>query len=346
MKFQLAVNMERHAPSTDMAQVATHVLGMVQMADAGGFESVWAAEHHGTQTLVAPNPFQILTWWATHTSRVRLGAAVVVPAFWHPIRVAEESALLDLISGGRLDLGFGSGAQQREFDLMAPGVAQSDGHRYVGEMLPAVKALWAGDYAHEGEFWSFPVACSVPAPVQTPHPPIWIAARSPGSFELAARHGCSVMTWAMTRPWAEVESLLGRFETALHANPGHPRPLFATMRHVAVVDREDEVDHAVVVLHRQLARLDTLRRNIGNLKRGFVEPLDVASIESREEFARDELVRNLMFGTPERVVAELKHYRDLGVDRFTYYASFGLDTAREKRSLALFIDQVMPEFAD
>jgi alkanesulfonate monooxygenase SsuD/methylene tetrahydromethanopterin reductase-like flavin-dependent oxidoreductase (luciferase family) len=345
MNFQLVVNMERHSPTTDMTAVAAHTLDMVRMADAGGFESVWAAEHHSTQTYVAPNPFQILTWWAAHTSRIRLGAAVVVAPFWHPIKVAEESALLDLYSGGRMDLGFGSGALQREFDRLAPGVEQSAGRDYIAEMLPAVKALWAGDHEHDGELWSFPTACSVPTPVQTPHPPVWMAARSPDSFELAAKHGCNVMTWAMTRPFSEVETYLTHFETALQNNPRDVRPLLATMRHVAVVERDAEIDEVVAALHRQLARLDHLRRNVGGVKRGFVDPLDVASIKNREEFARDELVHNLMFGSPERIVEKLERYRDLGIDRFTYCASFGLDPGRETRSLELFIEKVMPHFS-
>ena len=70
MKFQLAINMERIAPDTDMREVQRHTLEMVQMADAGGFDIVWAAEHHALEMTIAPNPFQILTWWAAHTNRI------------------------------------------------------------------------------------------------------------------------------------------------------------------------------------------------------------------------------------------------------------------------------------
>ena len=122
MKFQLAINMERIAPDLDMRDVERHTLEMVQMADEGGFEIAWAAEHHALEMTIAPNPFQILTWWAAHTSRIRLGTAVVVAPYWHPINVADEAALLDLYSGGRLEFGIGSGAYQREFDRMHPGL--------------------------------------------------------------------------------------------------------------------------------------------------------------------------------------------------------------------------------
>ena len=108
MKFQLAVNLERMDNSIEMEDVKNHTLDMVQMADQGGFNIVWAAEHHAIEMTIAPNPFQILTWWANHTDRIRLGTAVVNAAYWHPINLAGEAAFTDLISGGRLDFGIGS----------------------------------------------------------------------------------------------------------------------------------------------------------------------------------------------------------------------------------------------
>mgnify|MGYP000217790710 CR=1 FL=1 len=73
MKFQLAVNMERIDESYDMKDVARHTLEMVQIADEGGFDIVWSAEHHALEMTIAPNPFQLLTWWSKETSNIRLG---------------------------------------------------------------------------------------------------------------------------------------------------------------------------------------------------------------------------------------------------------------------------------
>jgi len=126
-----------------------------------------------------------------------------------PDQGAGEAALLDLYSGGRLEFGIGSGAYQREFDRMHPGLQRNDAFHYMFEMLPAVKALWQGDYAHEGEFWSFPAATSVPKPLQKPHPPIWIAARSPDTYDFAVKHECNILSWPLTRPMSEVEVYRG-----------------------------------------------------------------------------------------------------------------------------------------
>ena len=172
MRFTLVVNMERMNSDVSMVDVLNHVTEMAQMADQAGFDIVWAAEHHALEMTISPGPFQLLAHFAAHTDRIRLGTAVVVAPYWHPIKLAGEAALLDLISGGRLEFGIGKGAYQREFDRMTPGLHPNIGVPMMVEMLPAVKQLWQGDYEHQGEYWQFPAATSVPKPVQQPHPPI------------------------------------------------------------------------------------------------------------------------------------------------------------------------------
>ena len=346
MKFQLAVNMERMTPEASMRQVERHVLDMVRMADEGGFESVWAAEHHALEMTIAPNPFQILTWWAAHTSRVRLGTAVAVAAYWHPVNLAGEAALLDLYSGGRLEFGIGSGAYQREFDRMHPGLKQSDGYKYVHEMLPVLKSLWRGDYEHDGEYWSFPAATSVPKPLQEPHPPIWVAARAPITFDWAVKNGCNVLSWALTRPFSEVEAYAERFETALAANPGARRPVFSTMRYTSVYDKPSDWEIPVRAAIGQLGRFENLFRNAGGVRNGFPEEIDLTALMSRDQYKPETLRENLMFGTPDEVVEKLRRYQALGIDQFTYCASYGLGMKEQRRSLELFIEKVMPAFAD
>ena len=87
--------MARTAPGQDMRQVVQQMLELVQMAEACGFEIAWAAEHHTIELMARPNPFTILMHWAAHTSRIRLGTAIVVAPYWHPIRVAGEATLFD-----------------------------------------------------------------------------------------------------------------------------------------------------------------------------------------------------------------------------------------------------------
>ena len=345
MKFQFAINMERLTPDLDMTDVERHTLEMVQMADEGGFAIAWAAEHHALEMTIAPNPFQILTWWAAHTSRIRLGSAVVVAAYWHPIKAAGEAALVDLFSGGRLEFGIGSGAYQREFDRMRPGLKRSEGHLYVHEMLPAVKALWQGDYEHKGEHWSFPAATSVPKPLQKPHPPIWIAARSPDTYDFAVKHECNILSWPLTRPLSEIEFYKKNLERALADHPSKPRPIFATMRHTVVYERKEDWEVPVKAAMRQLGQFENLFKNLGDVTDGFPRTIDLSDLENRDEYDPHMLHRNLMFGTPDEVIAKLRAYEELGVDHFTYYGSLGLGMEEQKRSMELFVKEVMPAFA-
>ena len=349
MKFHLAINMERMSPDIDMSAVAQHTLEMVQMAERGGFEIVWAAEHHALEMTIAPNPFQILTWWAAHTEKIRLGCAVAVAPYWHPINLAGEAALCDLYSGGRLEFGIGSGAYQREFDRMMPGLKQTEGWRYMQESLPVVKALWAGDVAHDGEFWKFPTATSVPKPLQKPHPPIWVAARAPISFDYAVAQGCNIMSWPLTRPMSEVEAYYQRLQDALAKYPDAKKPpkkpTFAMMRHTAVYADKADWQAPVKAAQRQLSQFENLFKNLGDVAHGFPQAIAFDELANREEYDPKMLHQNLLFGTPDEVIAKLRGYADIGVDAFIYYASMGLDHPRQKESLELFCREVMPACA-
>ena len=345
MKFQIAINLERMDDVIDMRDVARHTLEMVQMADEAGFTIAWAAEHHALEMTIAPNPFQILTWWAMHTERIRLGTAVAVAAYWHPINLAGEAAMTDLLSNGRLEFGIGSGAYQREFDRMHPGLKQSDAYQYMHEMLPVLKALWAGDFEHKGKFWSFPTATSVPKPLQKPHPPIWVAARAPITFDYAVENGCNIMSWPLTRPFSEAEDYKGRLDEALAAHPDATRPTWALMRHTALYDDAAGRDAAIGAIQGVLGQFENLFRNLGDVRNGFPKRIPLEELAEREQYDPEMLEQNLMFGTPEVVIEKLRRYEALGVDEFIYYASMGLGQKEQKRSLELFCPEVMPAFA-
>lgn len=345
MKFQLAINLERLDDSLDMADVARHTLEMVQMAEAAGFEIVWAAEHHALEMTIAPNPFQILTWWAGETSTIRLGSAVATAPYWHPINLAGEAAFLDLISGGRLEFGIGSGAYQREFDRMRPGLLQTDGWRYMQEMLPAVLKLWEGDYAHDGEFWQFPTSTSVPKPLQKPHPRVWVAARAPITYDYAVANGCEIMCWPFTRPHAEAELYRRQLDESIAKHGGTANPIFALMRHTAVYENDAGRAEAIAAVTRVLGQFENLYRNLDDVQNGFPKEVPLSELEGREQYDPAMLEENLMFGTPDAVINKLKIYDELGVDQFIYYASMGLSHQSQKRSLQLFCDEVLPAFS-
>lgn len=343
MKFHIAINLERMNAGTDMKAVRDHTLDMVKMADRAGFETAWAAEHHALEMTIAPNPFQILTWWGDHTDRIRLGVGVANASYWHPINLAGEAAMLDLLSGGRLDMGLGSGAYQREFDRMRPGLDQKDGHKYMQEMLPLVRKLWQGDVEHQGTYWQFPKATSCPKPVQD-KVPMWVAARSPATFDYAVAHDCNVMSWPLTMGMDEARKYADLLDAAKQKAPGWTGT-FAMMRHTGVYDTEADRTATMTAIRNVLGKFGNLMMKKGDVVNGFADQVPFEELEGNVRVEPAMLEENLMFGSPETVIAKLRQYEEIGVDAFIYYASMGLEMDVQKRSLQLFIDKVMPEFA-
>jgi alkanesulfonate monooxygenase SsuD/methylene tetrahydromethanopterin reductase-like flavin-dependent oxidoreductase (luciferase family) len=142
-----------------------------------------------------------------------------------------------------------------------------------------------------------------------------------------------------------VELYKSRLDQAMADNPGCDRPIFATMRHTCVYDREADWEIPVKAAQRQLGQFENLFKNLGDVHDGFPKVVDFTELENRDEYDPKMLHDNLMFGTPDQVIAKLKPYAELGIDEFTYYASLGLGHIEQKRSLELFIAEVMPAFA-
>jgi alkanesulfonate monooxygenase SsuD/methylene tetrahydromethanopterin reductase-like flavin-dependent oxidoreductase (luciferase family) len=343
MKFHIAINMERMDESTSMVDVRNHTLEMVQMADRAGFEIAWAAEHHSLEMTIAPNPFQLMTWWADHTDNIRLGCGVANASYWHPINIAGEAAMLDLISGGRLEMGLGSGAYQREFDRMKPGLKQTDSWRYMQEMLPLVRKLWKGDVEHNGEYWQFPSATACPKPLQE-NVPMWVAARSPITYDYAVANDCNIMCWPLTFPMSEAEKYKQQLDEAIEKAGGWSGR-FALMRHSAVYDNEADRQTCIAAIRHVLGKFGNLMMQQGEIYNGFVDNIPLEVLDGNARVEPEMLEENLMFGDPQTVIAKLKQYQAMNVDAFIYYASMGLDMDVQKRSLQLFIDKVMPEFS-
>ena len=343
MKFHIAINLERMDETTDICAVRDHTLAMVQMADRAGFEIAWAAEHHALEMTIAPNPFQLLTWWGDHTKNIRLGCGVANAAYWHPINLAGEAAMLDLLSDGRLELGLGSGAYQREFDRMKPGLQQPDSWRYMQEMLPLVRQLWQGDVEHDGTYWQFPKATSCPKPLQS-KVPMWVAARSPITFDYAVANDCNIMCWPLTLPFSEAQKYKQQLAESIEKAGGWSGQ-FAMMRHTAVFDNDGDRQKSIDAIRNVLGKFGNLMMKKGDVINGFPENVPLEELEGNARVEPGMLEENLMFGNPETVIEKLKQYEDLGVDSFIYYASLGLDMDVQMRSLQLFIDHVIPEFS-
>lgn len=344
MRFALMIDIGRHSPEKPVGKVMDEVLELVTLADASGFDTVFCGEHHGIELTIAPNPFVVLATWAQHVHRIRLGTAVVCAPYWHPLRLAGEAGLVDQLSGGRLELGIGRGAYPYEFERMAGGIPPEVAREYLRELVPALRGLWQGDYAHEGRAWSFPATTSTPRPVQQPHPPMWISARHPDVFAFAVQQRCGVMATPLHWGFPEVVSLRERLDDAVSKDGGDFVPRLMMLRDTCVYDDPTDWRRPVDHLREGAARFETLFSNAGGVRNGFPEQADLANLDVKT-YAPEAMWENQIFGTPDQVIEKLRRYEAAGVDTFLYGAGWQLPFELKRRSLELFASEVMPAFA-
>jgi flavin-dependent trigonelline monooxygenase, oxygenase component len=346
MRFSLFVHMERWDESVGYRELFDDLVELTQLAEAGGFSTVWIGEHHAMEYTISPSPMPLLAYLAGHTSTIRLGAGTIIAPFWNPIRAAGECALLDVISNGRMEVGIARGAYQFEFDRVAGGMPAAEGGEHLREIIPAIRELWKGDYAHDGKIWQFPTSTSVPKPVQQPSPPIWVAARSPESHRFAVENGCNVMVTPLMKGDEEVADLARKFDDAVAENPGTPRPDLMVLRHTYVHSPEEPEGWraGAEAVNRYYRTFDAWAGNKTTPVNGFLEPSPESKFDGRPEFTPESLHTTAMIGTPQEVVERIGHYADLGVDEFSFWCDNGMTHAEKKASLKLFIDQVVPAF--
>ena len=194
MKFGLNFFPSFRPSDLSTAAYFDQVLRMCERADQLGYRSVKAVEHYfhdyGGQT---PNPVVLLSAIAARTRRLRLITGAVIPAFNHPVKLAGELAMLDNVSGGRLDVGFGRAFIPKEFEVF--GISMDESRARFEEGIDIITRLWTEDrVTYQGKFHRFNDVHSTPRPVQKPHPPIWVAAvMSEESFVAAGRRGDNLM---------------------------------------------------------------------------------------------------------------------------------------------------------
>lgn len=346
MRFSLFLHMERYDDSKPASKHWEELLELVKIAEDGGFSTVWIGEHHSMEYTASPSPFMQLANIAAHTSKIRLGAGTIIAPFSNPIRAAGETALLDVISGGRAELGVARGAYQFEFDRLAGGMPATDGGKAMNEIVQTVNKLWDGDFAWDGEVYKFPTSTSVPKPVQK-NPPVWVAARSPESHDFAVANGANVMVTPLMKGDEEVEDLVNKYENAIANHPEVTRrPDIMVLRHTFVHSPEEPEGWKVgaAAINRFYRAFDAWFGNKITPTNGFLDPSPEEKFAERPEFSLDSLHRTAMIGTPAEVIERLRHYEELGVTEYSFWSDNSLDHEAKKRSLELFVREVVPAF--
>jgi alkanesulfonate monooxygenase SsuD/methylene tetrahydromethanopterin reductase-like flavin-dependent oxidoreductase (luciferase family) len=176
----------------DLATVYARALERIEIMDHAGYDAVWLAEHHFSSFSVCPSVHMVGMLAAARTRRLRIGTGVSLAPFYHPLRLAEEVALLDLLSGGRVNWGAGRGFARVEFTAF--GVPPEQSTARFRETVEIVLKAWTDErLTFAGEHYRFDDVEVLPKPAQKPHPPVWMAASSEGAIEWAAGRGFSIL---------------------------------------------------------------------------------------------------------------------------------------------------------
>ena len=187
-------------------ELYSHWLEQIDAAESLGFDSLWVTEHHFRHFGgMMPSPAVLLAAAAQRTKKLRLGAAVSIVPMHNPLRIAEEFAMVDLLSNGRLNFGAGRGMHPTEYAVFD--ADWNTAQLRLPEALDIIMRAWSGgEFEWNGAHYRFPKVNVLPKPVQQPHPPIYITAnRDPESFQMVGRRGHNLMTL----PWVATNELQG-----------------------------------------------------------------------------------------------------------------------------------------
>jgi len=312
-----------------LARVYERALARIDVMERSGFDAVWLAEHHFTGYSVCPNVHVMGTHVAARTWRLRIGTAVTLPSLAHPLRVAEEVALLDVLSGGRVNWGAGRGFDPREHQVF--GVAPEDSYPKFREHFAAVLAAWRQERAtFHGRYVSFDDVEVLPKPLQRPHPPVWIGASSLEAIEWSAEHGHSVLMDPHSTH-AEIATKRRRFDEVLLANGHEPRGRDIPIARQIALARDDAAARNVAL--RGAGWL------LGSYERG-AKSGPAISANRRANLTRsvDDYVDGcVIWGSPSRVVDQLARLREELPLEYLMIAPLS-DT-----SFSLFVDEVLPK---
>ena len=322
-------------------EIYSRAIDMAQAAESLGFRNIWLAEHHFSTYGYVSRPAQLATFIAAKTTRLRVGTAVIVVPLHHPLVVAEEIATLDILAGGRVDIGLGRGYQHYEFERLGLELDTARA-RWEESVDIIVKAFSGRPFTYDGKLFTVPETSVFPQPLQKPHPPIWVTAQSPESVEAAVRRGFNVLTGGFGVPierMAEFRKLFDR----LVAESRLPRtPEVGVQRAVYVTHSESDARAAAEEARWNMRVTLSLRNHYERVEGGSA----IAVPAPKEPDVDDLLDRFLIIGTPDTCIRQLKRVQELvGISHFNCSFWFGdLEHGRVLRSMELFAREVMPAF--
>jgi len=319
------------------------LIAQIELGDVIGFDTVWLGELHFSRAFsILADPLMVLAAAAQRTTRIRLGTAVTLLPLHNPVKIAEEAAVADLLSNGRLEFGAGRGTAPVHYDGYS--IPQDESRERFEEALDFIAQAWTQkQFSFQGKYFRARDLTVVPKPLQTPHPRIRIAANSPDTFPLAARRRLPIFATPLINPPDKLKEGLSAYRAGLPAGM-HGDTALAFPVHVAA-SREQARRECETSLLSFLREAGERLRPLGSA--------DIKSFEAwRQVLERIQRVKYedvdgemAVFGDPDYCVQRVQALRrEYQMDEFICYFNQGglMEHSLVKQSMTLFAQEVMP----
>ena len=330
------------------AQVFNESFALVDAAEEVGTEAVWLAEYHfDPNRSVLSAPITVASAVAARTKRIKVGLAVHVLPLRNPVRIAEEVATLDHISGGRLDFGIGRAAFPSVY--LGYGMDYSESRGRFEECLEVILKAWTMDrFSYEGEYYRYDDLCVVPKPLQQPHPPIRIGATSAETFALVGRLGYPIfINPSRASSLLDLAPLIREYKQARWDAGFEEEPEIGLRLPVYVAETAEKAysEPRESTLYQIQRLIDVIT---ASATQGGIQDDRLAQAERLKTLDYDGVLDNMVvYGTPEAVSDRLVQLREeLGINQVVYEVNFGCRVPLELQinCVRLLTERVVPQF--
>ena len=327
-------------------QLVADILDEALYAEEVGLHSAWIGEHHFSTLGVLSCPDLVLAHVAARTKKIRLAPAVTVLPLHHPIRVAEQWATLDLLSGGRVDFAAGRGYDRREY---APfHVSFEDNQAIFEEGMGIVRRLWESDepISHQGKHYQFDDVAITPKPVQRPIP-AYVAAFSRPSIELAGRLGCNLIVapFAAALTFGGLQQMADVYHEAC-ARHGHMpgRLMCSYFLHLADTPAAEQAARARQIRYYRECATAAFPGDPATAPPSYRYFVDM--VARLQTVKPEDLTENsVLLGSPQRIIDTLKKVEAAGFSEVILYFNVGLKPHQQvKDEMNRFMEEVAPAF--
>jgi alkanesulfonate monooxygenase SsuD/methylene tetrahydromethanopterin reductase-like flavin-dependent oxidoreductase (luciferase family) len=340
-------------PGRTGAEVLPEEVDQMVLAEDLGFDSVWLTEHHYADYGLSSAPSVLLATVAARTQRISLAIAVYVIPFHHPLRLAEETASIDILSGGRLIVGLGRGNRPLEF--FGHGVPQEESRGRMEEGVEVLLQAWTQERVNfSGRYWHIENVPTYPKPLQQPHPPLAFAVTSPETIAWAASHGYQMLSSGLGTPLAATANNRDLYVKGLQ-DSGHSQAeiegllkRWVVTKHVYVAPTDEEA--LAEAKEPEMWYRDSFIRSMSadglkglheSVYRGAEATIARLSAQTWENLVEEAL----LIGSPETVAGKIAQLQQLGVGEVACWMNFGgIPPDQVRRSMRLFAQEVIPRF--